>query len=241
MGIKRGNWIIYVTCAIGIANAVLFGQAQVAEATISVLLAIPLIFDLSALTHGGYIRVTSEGASFPEIGTGTLVSGLVLVSMSVFDGGDLLDVRMFIELVVAGSLIKGAVWCLLDREQLRAITGHGGGARALSLLGTFFIPLIWVCGGVYQVNRHFDTSPVTWYATEVVYKQDSTNDLISFVIQSFTIQVAPWDETRTEPFTYELSLTDLDAVEIGTQARIGVRSGALSIPWVATIEPVPSQ
>ena len=105
----------------------------------------------------------------------------------------------------------------------------------------FFIPLIWVTGGVYQINRHFDISPVTWHATEVVYKQDPTDDLVTWLIQSFVIQVAPWDDTRAEPLTYDLSLTQLDAVEIGTQARIGVRNGALSIPWVATIEPVPSQ
>lgn len=61
------------------------------------------------------------------------------------------------------------------------------------------------------------------------------------MIQSFVIQVAPWDDTRTEPITYDLSLTELDAVEIGTQARIGVREGAMSIPWVAAIELVPSQ
>ena len=89
-------------------------------------------------------------------------------------------------------------------------------------------------------HRHFDTSPVSWHATEVVYKQDETNDLLTYVIQSFDVQVAPWDDTRAEPFTYALSLTELEAVEIGTQVRIGVRSGALTIPWVATIEPVPS-
>jgi hypothetical protein len=240
MGIKRGNWIIYVTCAIGIANAVLLGQAQVAQVTIAVLVAIPLTFDLAAVAYGGNIRVTREGIGYPEIGTATFVSGLVLVSMSIFDNGALLDVKMFTGLIVAGSLIKGVFWCLLDRAQLRANAAHSAGARALSLLGTFFIPLIWITGCVYQVNRHFDTSPVTWHMTEVVYKQDPTDDLVTTVLQSFVIQVAPWDDTRAESFTYSLSLAKLDAVEIGTPVQIGVRNGALTIPWVATAEPVAS-
>lgn len=231
-GVAWGNNVIYAASAAAIVNYLFFEQPELAQFAIAVLVVIPFVLDLAALANRGHIRVDyDEGSQYPQILTAGLTSGGALAFMALIDSGALLDTRAFLDLLLIGTLVKALLWIAIDRARLATLKTRGAGVALLTLVGLCVMPMFWAGGSVYLINEHFDQSPVAWHATEVVAKDSGGSS-----IPGFEIRVAAWDDSRAEPLTIKVWKDDYEAFEVGMPVRVGVRDGALRIPWVAAVE-----
>jgi hypothetical protein len=90
---------------------------------------------------------------------------------------------------------------------------------------------VWAGSAVYEVNKNFDTSKTVWSTTQVVDKRRGKKKSSA----NYYVEVAPWDGSRGKAVELDVSKKEYDAVEIGAPVKIGVRRGALEIPWVAEV------
>ena len=103
-----------------------------------------------------------------------------------------------------------------------------------ALIFHIVVPMLWVSGSLYQVNKHLDDSAITWHATELLMTHIDPDEWTTY-----HLGVSPWDESLSELVWIEVRRTQFEAFETGMQVRVGVRDGALMIPWVVAVEAAP--
>jgi hypothetical protein len=230
---KKINWVAYGVAAVGVLNAWFFEDPKVQEAVAAVLVAMPIGMVLLALGNPGHVRLDyPEGSRYPEIFTGILACSLAIGLMSVSDRHTLLG-DMFYRLWVPFSVVNAAIWALIDLDRLREHYARGRALAAITVASLLLFSAFWVGGAIYQANKNFDTSEAIWSRTEVVDKRLERHK--STV--EYYIEVAPWDGSGGEAVELNVSKDEYGSVAVGATIEIGVRRGALEIPWVAEIRP----
>jgi hypothetical protein len=140
---------------------------------------------------------------------------------------------MFYRLWVPFSVVNAAIWALIDLDRLREHYARGRALAAITVASLLLFSAFWVGGAIYQANKNFDTSEAIWSRTEVVDKRLERHK--STV--EYYIEVAPWDGSGGEAVELNVSKDEYGSVAVGATIEIGVRRGALEIPWVAEIRP----
>ena len=228
-GVRRAAWAIYVAAAAALANAWFFGNAAAEGAAIAALVLMPGWLDVFALMNRGHVRVDhDEGSRYPQIFTATIVAGGVMTLIAVVEPGAMLDTGRFVELLAIAVLAKGLLWCYIDAERLRTLRRRGAAVFAITLVAVFAMPAFWAGGTLYFANRLLDTLPVTWHAATVVDLEKSTRR-----VTRYELLLAPRDPAVRGPFEVAVTRTDFEALRAGDTVEVGVRPGAVAIPWVA--------
>ena len=127
-------------------------------------------------------------------------------------------------------VMKGLLWWFIELDRVREQFARARTVATLTVAGLFIIPSFWVGGSLYQVNKHLDTSAVSWHLSEVVDKWVSSGKTKSYVVE-----LAAWDGVRDEPVQLTLRREQFEGLEIGACVEVGVRSGALEMAWVAEL------
>lgn len=230
--IQRINFVVYIAAGIAFVNFLFIEHVVVEFAAVGVLVVTPVFLDLLALSNRGHVRIDyDEGSRYPQIFTGTMVAGVSLALMSLLDRGALLDNR-FYEILFLAILAKGLFLCFIDRDRLKVLLRRGRGITALTVVAMFAMPAFWVGGSLYQTNKLLDTSPTTWHATQIVNKR-----ITSGKTTSYTVELAPWDPAQKGVVEYTLRRAEFERFEEGTPVRVGVRQGAVGIPWASDLVP----
>jgi hypothetical protein len=228
--VKTINVLAYGAAAVGVLNVLFLEQHVVTKAAIVVLVSTPILLDLLALRNHGHIRVDyQEGSRYPQIFSGTMACGIAIALMSVFDKTTLLGnefYRWFIPLALA----KGLLWLYVDRDRLRMLYARSRFASTITAMSLMLLPVFWVGGSIYQVNQQLDHSSVTWNSTEVVGKKRSTGRTVTYYAK-----VKAWSASLNEPQELVVSRRQFEQIKVGMPIEVGVREGALEIPWVAEI------
>jgi hypothetical protein len=228
--VKRINVLAYSGAAVGVLNALFLEHDAIAKAAAVVLVSIPIVLDFLALRHHGQIHVDyQEGSRYPQIFSGTMACGIAVALMSVFDKSTLLGndfYRWFIFLWLA----KGLLWLYIDLDRLRMLDARSRFASLVTAICLMLLPLFWVGGSIYQLNQHLDDSSVTWNVTKVVDKRKSKGKTVSYYVK-----VKPWSPSLREPPELTVSRKQFEQIKVGMQVKVGVRKGALQIPWVSGI------
>jgi hypothetical protein len=73
---------------------------------------------------------------------------------------------------------------------------------------------------------------VIWNATTVISKRISRSKTINYVIK-----LEPWSKKIKKPFKISVTRKEYQELVVGEPAKIGVRQGALKIPWVIGVKP----
>lgn len=231
--IKRINYVAYLAGAVAVVNFLFIENTEVELVAFGTLMLVPFYLDMLALANRGHVRIDyDEGSRYPQIFTATMTAGGVLGLLSLLDRGALLGMN-FYAILAAGILLKGFFWMYLDGERLEVLSRRGRSVTALTLVAMFVLPGFWVGGSVYQVNKLFDQSPVTWHETTILEKKKSTGSRTT----SYTVELAPWDPDRDAPVEYTLRRREFESFEADMAVRVGVRDGALGISWASDLEP----
>ena len=230
---KRLNRVAYGAAAVGVSNALFLEDPIVQQAAAGVLIVMPIGMILLALKNPGHVRIDyPKGSRYPEILTGILACSLALWLMSLCDRHTLLG-DTFYRWLVPLTLANAGIWGLIEIDRLRELYARGRVLVAITVASLLSLSLVWVGGAVYEVNKNFDTSKTVWSTTEVVDKRRGKKK--SSV--TYYVEVAPWDGAGGEAVELDVSKKEYDAVQIGGPVKIGVRRGALEIPWVVEIRP----
>jgi hypothetical protein len=221
----------YAAAAIGAANAFLLQRADVQLAASVALAAVPPVLILLALQFRDRMRIGPvKGSAYPDALPGILVASLALGLMALRDPHTLLGdgiVRWSVPLAV----VLAGLWLIAERDRLREHVRSW--ASALVVGAAAFLAAFWAGGGVYLINTGADVSRSEWSATRVTARSTSTTR----AGRLYHVTVAAWPGSP-EPVRLDVSRDTYEAVRIGSQVYVGVRPGALGIPWVAQVLPV---
>ena len=224
------NVLAYAVAAVGVVNVLFLEQDAIAKTATGGLVSIPILLDLLALRNRGHIRIDyQEGTRYPQIFSGTLACGIAVALMSVFDESTLLG-NGFYRWLIPIALAKGLLWLYIDLDRLRMLRARGRFASRVTAASLMLLPAFWVGGSLYQINEHFDTSSVSWNATEVLDTRRSTGKTVIYYAK-----VKPWNPSLDEPPELVVSRKQFERLKVGTHIEVGVRKGALAVPWVAEI------
>jgi len=230
---KKMNRVAYAGAAVGVCNALFLEDPIVRQAATGVLIVIPIGMILLALKNPGHVRIDyPKGSRYPQILTGFLACSLALWLMSLSDRHTLLG-DTFYRWLVPLTLANAGIWGLIEIDRLRELYARGRALVAITVASLLCLSLVWVGGAVYEVNKNFDISKTVWSTTEVVDKRRGKKKSSG----TYYVEVAPWDGSGGEAVELDVSKREYNAVEIGGSVEIGVRRGALEIPWVAEIRP----
>jgi hypothetical protein len=234
--IRRVNILVYVAAGAAFVNFLFVEHDVVELAAIGTLVLVPVFLDLLALSNRGHVRIDyDEGSRYPQIFIGTMTAGVALALMSLLDRGALLGNRFF-DLLFVLILAKGLFWCFIDRDRLKLLLSRGRAITAITVAALFAVPGFWVGGSLYQANKLLDTSPTSWHATQIIEKSVSSGK-----ITTYTVELAPWDPAQKDAVEYTLRRAEFEGLEEGMKVRVGVREGAIGIPWASELSPAIEQ
>jgi hypothetical protein len=223
------NRAAYAAAAIGGLNALFQGPEALQVAAAGALVALSLVLIGLALSHPNRMRLDyREGSIYPEGASGLMAAGIGLGLMAGLDPHTLLGERYFFW--AAGiSTVFALVWIYVERarlaEHMHSIVG------ALNVLGFACFAAFWGSGGAYLANRHADVSAPAWGATQVTALREKGRSG-----KTYLVKVAPWSG-MPEALEVELPRKAYRMLQVGMAVEVGVRAGALDIPWVETVRP----
>jgi hypothetical protein len=224
--------VAYSVAVAGVLNFLFLKLDVLFKITISALVCIPILLDIVALHQRGHVHVdTREGSRYPEIFSASMVCGVALALMSLLDR-DVLFLEAFLRWFIPALLLKALIWLIIDRKRIRVLHQKSRAVSAITVAAFFLLPSFWVGGSLYQINKHLDKSPVIWNATTVLNKRISKSRTVSYVIK-----LKPWHKEIEGPLKVTVSKEEFRKLVVGEPAKIGVRRGALSIPWVFGVKP----
>jgi hypothetical protein len=231
--VRLVSWPGYAAAALGGANAIFFGRADVQLAAACVLAAVPPLLVLLALGHRNRIRIgPAEGSAYPDALPGILAASLALGLIAILDPHTLLGER-FAQWTLPLTIALAGLWLLAERERLGARTRSV--ASALLLAAVAFLSAFWAGGGVYLINVGADDSAPAWGASRVTRLSTSTTKAGKL----YHASVEPWSASP-EPVELDVPRATYRALHVGARVEIGVRRGALGIPWVDEVRPAPA-
>lgn len=230
---KPINWAAYGAAAVGLLNAFSLEDSTIQGAAAAVLVAVPVCALLLALRNPGHVRLDyREGTRYAQVLTGILACSLALGLMSLLDSNALLGDR-FHQLLLPVAAVNGALWVFLEIRWIRELYARSRVSAALTVLPLLFLSSFWAGGAIYQINKHLDESEATWSTTEIIGKRTKAQKTTT----TYLVKLAPWDGSGGESPELNVSKGKYGALEIGAPIEVGVRRGALEIPWVAEIRP----
>jgi Bacterial PH domain len=219
------NWIAYVAGAAGAVNALFFDDDTIQLVTASALVPVPVVFVLLALRFRDQVRLDyREGSFYPEGLTGILASGIALGLMSLLDHHNTLG-DGFAQWTFPVAAAAALAWLGIEAQRIRA--QRRWMLIALHVASIVFVSAFWAGGSVYQVNKNADTSEPAWDTSVVARLRESREKTGT----SYHAEVAPWSASP-EPVELDLSREAYATLRVGATVEIGVRAGALQIPWV---------
>lgn len=225
------NWAAYGAAAAGLLNAFTIEDAVVQQVAAAVLAVLPVGMLLLAFGNPGSVRLDHhEGSRVPEVLTGILASSLALGLMSLLDPHTLLGDR-FYWWVVPIAFVNGALWLSVELAMIRELYARRWPFAVIAVATYFFLSGFWVGGTVYQANQHFDASETAWSATVVAGKRTESRDTGT----AYYLKVAPWDGAGGESLELHVTKERHDQLGIGAPVEVGVRRGALDMPWVVEV------
>jgi len=223
--VRPVNWAAYIAAGIGSVNALFFQHAGVQIAAALTLILAPVVLVLVALGHRDHVRLDyKEGTRYPEGASGIIAGGMGLAFISVFDTHTLLGER-FYQWTFALTALGAGVWLSVEWPRIRALRSW---VAALSVASFILLSCFWAGGTVYQLNLIGDTSEPVWHATRVTDLRQSSHRAGT----SYYIKVERWDGAQAEPVELEVPRETYRALRAGVAVEVGVRRGALGIPWV---------
>jgi len=227
------NWTGYAAAAVAGLNALVFEQRLVQLATAMALILVPAALLLLAAQYRNQFRLdTKEGSPYPEGLTGILASSLALGLISLLDPHTLLGERFTLWTVPLAGASAG-LWLTLEWEHILA---QGRTLHILiHVLMIFFLSGFWAGGSIYQINKHADVSEPVWGSTQVIRLRETRQRTGT----NYHAEVAPWSASPAEPVELDVSRETYGSLRVGATVDIGVRSGALEIPWVDEVRPRP--
>jgi len=233
-GLRRMVLVIsalgYAAAAIGGANAFFLHREDVQLAAAAALAAIPPLLVLLALQYRNQIRIGPvRGSAYPDALPGILAASLALGLIALLDPHTLLGdghLRWSVPLAV---LLAG-LWLIAERERLVGRGRAWGAALIVAAAGA--LSFSWAGGGVYLVNTGADSSKPQWSTTRVTARSTSTTK----AGRLYHVTVAPW-AASPDPVKLDVPRRTYQALRVGARVRVGVRRGALGIPWVSGVVP----
>jgi len=233
-GLRRVVLVIsvigYAAAAVGGANAFFLHREDVQLAAAAVLAAVPPLLVLLALQFRNLVRIGPvRGSAYPDALPGILAASVALGLIALVDPHTLLGdghLRWSVPLAV---LLAG-LWLIAERDRLQA-PGRAW-TVALLVVASGLLSFSWAGGGVYLINTGADASKPQWATTRVTARSTSTTK----AGRLYHVTVAPWSASR-DPVKLDVPRRIYQALRVGSRVRIGVRQGALGIPWVAGLVP----
>jgi hypothetical protein len=224
------NWIAYVAGAIGAINALFFDDGTVQLVTASALIPVPVVLVLLALRFPDQVRLDyKEGSFYPEGLTGILASGIALGLMSLLDHHNTLG-DGFAQWTFPLAALAALAWLAIEGKRIRA--QRRSLLIALHVASIVFVSAFWAGGSVYQVNKNADVSEPAWGTSVVTRLKESMEKTGT----AYHTEVAAWSASA-EPVELNLSRETYESLRVGAAVEIGVRAGALGIPWVDELRP----
>lgn len=226
---KALNWTAYVATGVGGVSALAQGPEWLQVLAACVLVLLPLVLLGLALAYPNRLRLDyREGSIYPEGASGIIAAAMGTGLMAALDPHSLLGERFFFW--AAGlSAAFAAAWMYVERErlaeQMRSIMG------ALNVLSFAAFSAFWASGAVYLANRHADVSAPAWGTTKVTSLRVTGRSG-----KTYYVKVAPWSG-MPEAVELEVPRKAHRALSAGMDVEVGVRTGALDIPWVETVRP----
>ena len=226
---KALNWSAYVAAVIGGASALVHAPDWLQILAACALVALPLALMGLALANPNRLRLDyREGSIYPEGASGIMGASMGLGAMGALDPHTLLGERFFFWVAGLGAAFALA-WIYAERERLaghmRSIMG------ALNVLAFAGFSAFWASGAVYVANRHADVSAPAWGATQVTALRVKGRSG-----KTYHVKVAPWSG-MPEAVELEVPRQAYRKLQVGMEVEVGVRAGALEIPWVETVRP----
>jgi len=228
--VRAVSWPAYAAAGVAAANALFFEWAGVQLAAACVLIAVPPVLVLLALQYRRQIRIgPAEGSAYPDALQGILISGAALSLVAVLDPHTLLGEGFWGWMLPATVLLAG-LWLVADRERLREHARSYSGAVLVAAALVF--SGFWAGGGVYLFNTGADLSEPDWDVTRVTELDASTTKAGKL----YHVTVAPW-RASSGPVELDVPRATWEVLRVGAPVRVGVRGGALGIPWVSAVLP----
>ena len=223
------NWSAYVAAGVGAVGAIVAAPDWLQVLAAGVLIALSLVLLGLALAHPNRLRLDyREGSIYPEGASGLLAASMGLGAMAALDPHTLLGGRLLYWVAGVGAAFALA-WIHVERERLaehmRSVVG------AVNVLALAAFAAFWASGAVVLVNRHADVSQPSWSATRVEALRTKGRSA-----KSYLVRVAPWNG-MPEAIELEVPRKAYRALKAGMDVEVGVRAGALDIPWVETVRP----
>lgn len=224
------SWPAYAAAAVAAANALFFERGGVQLAAACVLIAAPPALVLLALQYRRHIRIgPAQGSAYPDALPGILAASLALGLVAALDPHTLLGEGFWGWTVPAAALLAG-LWLASERERLRERARSYAGA--LMVAAALLLSGLWAGGGVYLFDTGADLSEPEWGVTRVSALETSRTK----AAKRYHVTVAPWRDSP-EPVTLEVPRATWEVLRVGAPVRVGVRDGALGIPWAAALLP----
>ena len=233
-GLRRVVLVIsvlgYTAAALGGANALFLHHDDVQLAAAGVLAAVPPLLVLLALQYRNQIRIGPvRGSAYPDALPGILAASVALGLIALLDPHTLLGDGHLHWSVPLAVLLAG-LWLIAERDR---VLGNGRAwTAALLVAASGLLSFSWAAGGVYLVNTGADVSRPAWSTTRVTARSTSTTK----AGRLYHVTVAPWSASR-DPVKLDVPRRTYRALRVGSRVRIGVRRGALGIPWVSGVVP----
>jgi len=229
--VKALNWVAYAGAAIGGANAIFLDDPTVQLVAACALMAVPLLLIALALRFRDQVRLDyREGSLYPEGLTGVVASGVILGLMSLLDRHNTLGDR-HAQLTTALAAGYALLWLNIEWKRMRL--ERRWMLFGLYLASVFFVSGFWAGGAVYQFNKIADVSQPVWGSTTVTAMRESREKTGT----SYHVKLAPWSASPHETVELTVSRETYEMLRPGAAVDVGVRRGALQIPWVDSVSP----
>ena len=223
------NWSAYVAAGAGGVSVIAGAPEWLQTLAAGVLITLSLVLLGLALAHPNRLRLDyREGSIYPEGASGLMGASMGLGAMAALDPHTLLGGRLLFWVAGVGAAFALA-WITVERERLaqhmRSVVG------VANVLAFAAFSAFWASGAVVLVNRHADFSQATWSATRVEALRTKGRSA-----KSYLVRVAPWGG-MPEAIELEVPRKAYRTLKAGMDVEVGVRAGALDIPWVETVRP----
>jgi hypothetical protein len=226
--VRPVNWLAYIAVAIGAVNALFFGHPGVRIAAALALILAPVVLVALALGHRDHVRLDfKEGTRYPEAASGVMAGGLGLAFISALDTHTLLGERVYPWTFALAALAAG-LWLHVEWPRIRALRSW---VAVLPVASYTLLSGFWAGGTVYQLNQIGDASAPVWRATSVTSLRESKHR----GGRSYYVKVESWDDARAGALELEVPRGTYRVLRAGMPVEVGVRRGALDIPWVEAV------
>ncbi len=146
---------------------------------------------------------------------------------SALDSHTLLGER-FYQWTFALTALAAAPWLHVEWPRIRALRSW---IAVLPVASYTLLSGFWAGGTVYQLNQIGDTSERAWHATRVTSLRESRHR----AGKSYYARVERWDRAQADPVELEVPRETYRALRAGAAVEVGVRRGALDVPWVDSV------